>query len=61
MTVPVPADLFLGLVTHHQSRFSDAATEAGLVHSVQRAAVGAGRNVAMAVSDLDAWTPEVLP
>lgn len=61
MTVPVPDDLFLGLVTYRGSRFGDAATEDGLVHRVATAWTGLGGMATVVVSDRDDWTPDLLP
>ena len=57
----MPADLFIGLVTHPSSRFAEAATDRGLSRSVAREAERQGCATTMGVSDLDAWAPELLP
>ncbi len=61
MTVPVPADLFIGLVTHERSRFADASTESGLMARVADAAARAGATVTTAISDRDEYSEELLP
>ena len=61
MTVPVPPDLFVGLVTHPGTRYPDASGETGLGPTVVRTLRERGRGVAWHVSADDAWTPALLP
>lgn len=60
MTVPVPPDLFVGLVTHPRSRFPDARTQDGLAARVANEARRLGWSVDSVVIDDDLLTDDVL-
>lgn len=60
MTVPVPPDLFVGLVTHPRSRFPQARTQDGLAAQVQQEARRHGWSVASIVIDDDLLTDDML-
>lgn len=58
--MPVPPDLFIGLVTHPRSRFPEAQSDDGLGPTVVRTLRDQGRTVEWRVSAMDEWTPELL-
>ncbi len=57
----MPPDLFIGLVTHPRSRFSDATSDGGVLKSLERMLAAQGLNVETGVSDQDAYSPALLP
>lgn len=59
--VNVIPDLFVGLVTHENSRFGDAGKETGLLRRVEAGLTRQGLRVATILVDEDAWNPDVLP
>ena len=59
--MPVPPDLFVGLVTHPRTRFPECSSERGLGPVVVRTLREAGLTVEWQVSGEDEWTPELLP
>ncbi|MDD2818494.1 MAG: hypothetical protein PHN51_06825 [Candidatus Nanopelagicales bacterium] len=54
-------DLFIGVVSHLGSRFSQNQEEGGLAFGLARALEMLGRSIEIQVNTLDAWSPEVLP
>lgn len=53
--------LFVGLVTHERSRFTDATTPGGLMVGVAAAVAAAGVAVTTAISDRDEYSEDLLP
>jgi hypothetical protein len=52
--------IFLGLVTHKASRFTEATTDSGLIKSLDRELRALGVETTMVIHDEDRYTPELL-
>lgn len=56
----MPDALFLGLVTHPATRFPDSTDDHGLAPSIARGMTDHGRRTQVLVSDIDAYSPDIL-